>query len=169
MNENKKYKVYFFDYLWWLGEKAQEYYNGQPRRPDGESIVMMYIMFFLFLPILFLSHEIDSRLPEFIVIIFIPFIFLWMYWLQYKIWNPYRRKVIMNYYYRKKFSPFRAYFALFFPILIVLCPILIYNWYAIKPKEQVFVKLSKEEIIYLRENNYHDTIDRHLPRFIHER
>ena len=30
-------RYYFFDYLFWLGEMAQQHYKGEPRRPDGDS------------------------------------------------------------------------------------------------------------------------------------
>ena len=29
-------RYYFFDYLFWLGEMAQQHYKGEPRRPDGD-------------------------------------------------------------------------------------------------------------------------------------
>ena len=30
-------RYYFFDYLFWLGEMAQQHYKGEPRRPDGDT------------------------------------------------------------------------------------------------------------------------------------
>ena len=42
---------YFFDYLFWLGEMAQRHYKGEPRRPDGESMLMLCIMIFIYEPI----------------------------------------------------------------------------------------------------------------------
>ena len=32
-------RYYFFDYLFWLGEMAQQHYKGEPRRPDGDTYV----------------------------------------------------------------------------------------------------------------------------------
>ena len=50
---SKERKYYFFDYLFWLGEMAQWHYKGEPRRPDGESVLMFCIMTFIYAPIFF--------------------------------------------------------------------------------------------------------------------
>ena len=42
---SKKRKYYFFDYLFWLGEMAQRHYKGEPRRPDGESMLMLAALY----------------------------------------------------------------------------------------------------------------------------
>ena len=48
---SKKRKYYFFDYLFWLGEMAQRHYKGEPRRPDGESMLMLCSIIFIYEPI----------------------------------------------------------------------------------------------------------------------
>lgn len=49
--QERKRHYYFFDYLFWLGEMAQRHYKGEPRHPDGESILMLCIMIFIYEPI----------------------------------------------------------------------------------------------------------------------
>ena len=46
-------RYYFFDYLFWLGEMAQQHYKGEPRRPDGDSMLMLCIMVVVLGPILY--------------------------------------------------------------------------------------------------------------------
>ena len=45
--QERQRRYYFFDYLFWLGEMAQRHYKGEPRRPDGESMLMLCIMIFI--------------------------------------------------------------------------------------------------------------------------
>lgn len=49
--QERQRRYYFFDYLFWLGEMAQRHYKGEPRRPDGESMLMLCIMIFIYEPI----------------------------------------------------------------------------------------------------------------------
>ena len=49
--QERQRRYYFFDYLFWLGEMAQWHYKGEPRRPDGESMLMLCIMIFIYEPI----------------------------------------------------------------------------------------------------------------------
>ncbi len=51
--QERQRRYYFFDYLFWLGEMAQRHYKGEPRRPDGESMLMLCIMIFIYEPIFF--------------------------------------------------------------------------------------------------------------------
>ena len=37
-------RYYFFDYLFWLGEMARWHYKGEPRRPDGNAMLMLCII-----------------------------------------------------------------------------------------------------------------------------
>lgn len=167
MAKRKKYKFYFFDYLWWLGEKAQEYYQGQPNRPDGESIIMNYLVFCICLPLLGIIFYLDVRLSKYFLIVFSVFIFVWLFWLSKKIWPLHRQKAIMEYYNDKKFTPFRAYVALFFPITILLGTVIIWTNYHPKPKEPKFIQISQEEIIHLRQYLDIDTASSNSSKFNH--
>ena len=167
MAERKKYKFYFFDYLWWLGEKAQEYYQGEPNRPDGESIIMNYLVFFICLPLLGIVYSLDVALSKYFLIVFFVFILIWMFWLSKKIWSPHRQIAIMKYYSGRTFSPFRAYVALFFPITILLASVIIWTHYNAKPKEPKFIPVSQEEIIYLRKYLDIDTSASRSSKFKH--
>ena len=62
---SKKRKYYFFDYLFWLGEMAQRHYKGEPRRPDGESMLMLCIMIFIYEPIFFTTAHFLYDSPVF--------------------------------------------------------------------------------------------------------
>ena len=62
---SKKRKYYFFDYLFWLGEMAWWHYKGEPRRPDGESMLMLCIMIFIYEPIFFTTAHFLYDSPVF--------------------------------------------------------------------------------------------------------
>lgn len=112
----KKRKYYFFDYLFWLGEMAQWHYKGEPRRPDGESMLMLCIMTFIYEPIFFTAAHFLYGSPVFnwfAVAMIAGFLAIlhcmshgWIY--------PFsRRKEVMQHYEGRRFSPFRCYFFLF--------------------------------------------------------
>lgn len=60
---SQKRNYYFFDYLFWLGEMAQWHYKGEPRRPDGESMLMLCIMIFIYEPDILYNRSFPLRLP----------------------------------------------------------------------------------------------------------
>ena len=83
-------RYYFFDYLFWLGEMAQQHYKGEPRRPDGDNPP---VRDFLAIAMIICS----------VVIVYLPG----------RIYSPARRKAVMRHYAGRKFSPARCYFFLF--------------------------------------------------------
>ena len=113
---SKKRKYYFFDYLFWLGEMAQWHYKGEPRRPDGESMLMLCSMIFIYEPIFFTTAHFlygSSVFEWFTVAMIVGSIAIihcisrgWIY--------PFsRREAVMQHYEGRRFSPFRCYFFLF--------------------------------------------------------
>ena len=87
-------RYYFFDYLFWLGEMAQQHYKGEPRRPDGDILCF------------------DPPVRDFLVIAMIVGCSVVVY-LPGRIYPPSRRKAVMRHYAGRKFSPARCYFFLF--------------------------------------------------------
>lgn len=165
MRLHNKYRIYFFDYLWWLGEKAQEYYRGEPRRPDGESMVSIYILLFGYFPPVFLSEYFNTKLPMYIALFFLVFFIVFYTWLHKKIYHRRRCEAIMRHYEGRKFSPFRVYAALFFPIVVVLGPILSYTLYIHDWKTSITPKVYREKVHQLLEQQYSDTTGLYNPSY----
>ena len=113
---SKKRKYYFFDYLFWLGEMAWWHYKGEPRRPDGESMLMLCIMIFIYEPIFFTTAHFlyDSPVFEWFAVAMIAgsvaiLHCIWRGWIY-----PFsRREAVMQHYEGRRFSPFRCYFFVF--------------------------------------------------------
>lgn len=116
---SKERKYYFFDYLFWLGEMAQWHYKGEPRRPDGESVLMFCIMTFIYAPIFFtVGHFLYSLYDSSVFDWFTVVMIVGLLVTQHCIWRgriyPFsRRKAVMQHYEGRRFSPFRCYFFLF--------------------------------------------------------
>ena len=114
--QERQRHYYFFDYLFWLGEMAQWHYKGEPRRPDGESMLMLCIMIFIYEPIFLTTAHFLYGSPAFgwftvamivgIVVVHHCVSRGWIY--------PFsRREAVMQHYEGRRFSPFRCYFFLF--------------------------------------------------------
>ena len=123
---SKKRKYYFFDYLFWLGEMAQRHYKGEPRRPDGESMLMLCIMIFIYEPIFLTTAHFLYGSPAFgwftvamivgIVVVHHCVSRGWIY--------PFsRRQAVMQHYEGRRFSPFRCYFFLFSLVFLIIAEI----------------------------------------------
>ena len=124
--QERQRRYYFFDYLFWLGEMAQWHYKGEPRRPDGESMLMLCIMIFIYEPIfLTTAHFLfDSTVFEWFTVAMIVGIVVvhhcvsrgWIY--------PFsRRQAVMQHYEGRRFSPFRCYFFLFSLVFLIIAEI----------------------------------------------
>ena len=61
-------RYYFFDYLFWLGEMARWHYKGEPRRPDGNAMLMLCIMIVVIEPMLVTVFCFDPPIRDFIAI-----------------------------------------------------------------------------------------------------
>ena len=105
-------RYYFFDYLFWLGEMAQQHYKGEPRRPDGDSMLMLCIMVVVLGPIITIVLCFDPPVRDFLAIAMIICSVVIVY-LPGRIYSPARRKAVMRHYAGRKFSPARCYFFLF--------------------------------------------------------
>lgn len=124
--QERQRHYYFFDYLFWLGEMAQWHYKGEPRRPDGESMLMLCIMIFIYEPIFLTTAHFLYGSPAFgwftvamivgIVVIHHCVSRGWIY--------PFsRRQAVMQHYEGRRFSPFRCYFFLFSLVFLIIAEI----------------------------------------------
>ena len=114
--QERQRHYYFFDYLFWLGEMAQWHYKGEPRRPDGESMLMLCIMIFIYEPIfLTTAHFLfDSTVFEWFTVAMIAGIVAILHYLSNGRIYPFsRREAVMQHYEGRRFSPFSCYFFLF--------------------------------------------------------
>lgn len=124
--QERQRHYYFFDYLFWLGEMAQWHYKGEPRRPDGESMLMLCIMIFIYEPIFLITAHFLYGSPAFgwftvamivgIVVVHHCVSRGWIY--------PFsRRQAVMQHYEGRRFSPFRCYFFLFSLVFLIIAEI----------------------------------------------
>ena len=124
--QERQRHYYFFDYLFWLGEMAQWHYKGEPRRPDGESMLMLCIMIFIYEPIFLTTAHFLYGSPAFgwftvamivgIVVVHHCVSRGWIY--------PFsRREAVMQHYEGRRFSPFRCYFFLFSLVFLIIAEI----------------------------------------------
>ena len=124
--QERQRHYYFFDYLFWLGEMAQWHYKGEPRRPDGESMLMLCIMIFIYEPIFLTTAHFLYGSPAFgwftvamivgIVVVHHCVSRGWIY--------PFsRRQAVMQHYEGRRVSPFRCYFFLFSLVFLIIAEI----------------------------------------------
>ena len=124
--QERQRRYYFFDYLFWLGEMAQWHYKGEPRRPDGESMLMLCIMIFIYEPIFLTTAHFLYGSPAFgwftvamivgIVVVHHCVSRGWIY--------PFsRRQAVMQHYEGRRFSAFRCYFFLFSLVFLIIAEI----------------------------------------------
>lgn len=124
--QERQRRYYFFDYLFGLGEMAQWHYKGEPRRPDGESMLMLCIMIFIYEPIFLTTAHFLYGSPAFgwftvamivgIVVVHHCVSRGWIY--------PFsRRQAVMQHYEGRRFSPFRCYFFLFSLVFLIIAEI----------------------------------------------
>ena len=124
--QERQRRYYFFDYLFWLGEMAQWHYKGEPRRPDGESMLMLCSIIFIYEPIFLTTAHFLYGSPAFgwftvamivgIVVVHHCVSRGWIY--------PFsRRQAVMQHYEGRRFSPFRCYFFLFSLVFLIIAEI----------------------------------------------
>ncbi|MDC2217895.1 hypothetical protein [Bacteroides thetaiotaomicron] len=105
--QERQRRYYFFDYLFWLGEMAQRHYKGEPRRPDGESMLMLCIMIFIYEPIfLTTAHFLfDSTVFEWFTVAMIAGIVAILHYLSNGRIYPFsRREAVMQHYEGRRYS-----------------------------------------------------------------
>lgn len=118
--QEKKYRFYLWDYLWWTGERLHDYNY----RITGNDMLQMYILFFVYFPALSLrpcakSAFVDHLLSIYILTSCLVLILVWWIWNK-KIYGVDRRKAVMKHYADTKFSPGKGYLLFFLPMMFFL-------------------------------------------------
>ena len=124
--QERQRRYYFFDYLFWLGEMAQWHYKGEPRRPDGESMLMLCSIIFIYEPIfLTTAHFLfGSTVFEWFTVAMIAGSVAILHYLSNGRIYPFsRREAVMQHYEGRRFSPFRCYFFLFSLVFLIIAEI----------------------------------------------
>ena len=124
--QERQRRYYFFDYLFWLGEMAQWHYKGEPRRPDGESMLMLCIMIFIYEPIFCTTAHFlfgSTAFGWFTVAMIAGIVAILHYLSNGRIYPFSRREAVMQHYEGRRFSPFRCYFFLFSLVFLIIAEI----------------------------------------------
>lgn len=126
MNNGKKHRVYFFDYLWWLGEKEHERRNGMGKM-DGSMMFMFYYYILILVPLLLLLKDYLSDRFLFLIFGLLVLLFLlWEFWLHKFVYTKERRKAVMKHFSLKRYNPLQTYFFFLLPFLIAVFILVIY-------------------------------------------
>lgn len=118
-----KYRFYFWDYLWWIGEQLTEY---NPRM-SGPDIMYVYFLFLIFIPgmlILGLCDHVGRTASYCWFGAGALVIMVWLIWAR-KIYGLRRHRAVMRHYDNRLFYPSRAYIIFFFPLIFFIVLILI--------------------------------------------
>ncbi len=166
MKTRRKYRVYFFDYLWWLGEKYCERYP--LNRLDGPMMFCNYYLVLVSLPLMKILPKMFSAFRNIVLLLAVsvgPFL-LWALWLHKYFYTEGRRKAIMQRFSSYKYSTTRAF-------LIFLLPVLLYFGISIamiepeNSKPQVSPEANREAIHQLLEHIKTDSTNIHRSIFKH--
>lgn len=109
--QERKYRFYLWDYLWWAGERLHDY----NARITGYDMVQMYIIFVYF-PLMMLCGSIHREYCIYLLGLFIVQSLTWLIWGE-KIYSSNRRKAVMKHYATRTFSPGKGYFLFFLPVM----------------------------------------------------
>lgn len=129
MKKRKKYRAYFFDYLWWLGEKQQEKNPGS--KLDGSTMYMYYFLVFICMPLIMILQKASPYFHDklrLMVVLGLLYL-LWEFWLNKIVFNQDRCKAIMKRFASCKYSSTRAHVFLLLPIVLFLTGIFTYISY----------------------------------------
>lgn len=166
MKTRRKYRVYFFDYLWWLGEKYCERYP--LNKLDGPMMFSNYYLVLVSLPLMIFLPKMFSAFRNIVLLLAVsigPFL-LWALWLHKYFYTEGRRKAIMQRFSSYKYSTTRAF-------LIFLLPVLLYFGISIamiepeNSKAQVSPEANREAIHQLLEHIKADSTYIHRPKLGH--
>lgn len=139
MKNNKKHRVYFFEYLWWLGEKEHERKNGMGKM-DGPMMFMFYYYILILVPILLLLKDYLSGIFISLIFGFLVLLFLlWMFWIHKFVYTKERRRAVMEHFSSKRYKPLQTYFFFLLPFLIAVFVMLIY--FGTRPQKSIQIPL----------------------------
>lgn len=167
MKKQRKYRTYFFDYLWWLGEKEHEKYPHG--KMDGADMCVSYVFGFVVAPMIFLLPNIfpNSKIPYIVVLFSFILIYLLLgQWIYKKAYPKERRKAIMSRFANCKFSSTKAYAIMLLPVILPFIVVVVYL--AInnhnKPAPHITPEAEIENIYRLHELIKADSASIHQPR-----
>lgn len=152
-----KYRFYFWDYLWWTGERLHEYNY----RCTGVDMLLMYVTFFICIPVLFLRFSVDGSLSIFVMASYIILVIVSLIWPE-KIYGRRRSKAVMKHYADRYFNPARGYLLFFLPVIFMVGVEIIYSVMAVNQSPQVSAESNREAIHKLME--YIKTDSTHVRR-----
>lgn len=118
--QEKKYRFYLWDYLWWTGERLHDYNY----RITGNDMLQMYFMFLVCFPPGMLCAYIKPAFVNrmffyYMLVIYLVLLLVWWIWNK-KIYGVDRRKAVMKHYADTKFSPGKGYLLFFLPVMFFL-------------------------------------------------
>lgn len=113
--QETKYRFYLLDYLWWVGERLHDYHP----RITGYDMVQMYLMFFVYFPLMMLCGSIHREYCIYLLGLFIIQALTWLIWGE-KIYSSNRRKAVMKHYATRTFSPGKGYLLFLLPVMCFL-------------------------------------------------
>ena len=112
--QEKTYRFYLWDYLWWAGERLHDYHA----RITSEDMVQMYLTFFVFFPLVMLCAA-HREYCTYLLVLFIVQILAWAIWGE-KIYGTNRRKAVMKHYATCTFSQGKGFFLFLLPVAFFL-------------------------------------------------
>lgn len=120
--QNDKHRFFLWDYLWWVGERLHE----KHLRITGEEMLFMYIIFFLFIPImsLLVIAGVHNTLLQAIWAVFAILVLLGVTWGK-RLYGIRRRYAVMKHYAGIKFNPAKGYFLFFLPIMFFMSMLIV--------------------------------------------
>lgn len=115
-------RFYFFDYLFWVGEKLNQRFINKFRRIDGASVVNLYLMLFILWPMVLvfvLVFDMTEGVEGFIGVMVVCSL---GWFIPTKVENIYskRRDAVMKHYSNRYFNPFMGWIIALLPIVIIL-------------------------------------------------
>lgn len=113
--QERNYRFYLWDYLWWAGERLHDY----NARITGYDILQMYLLFFVYFPLVMLCGSIHREYCIYLLGLLIVQILTWLIWGE-KIYSSNRRKAVVKHYTTRTFSPGKGYFLFFMPVMFFL-------------------------------------------------
>lgn len=107
--QEQKQRFYLWDYLWWQGERLHDYNY----RITGFFMWQMYVLFFVFFPLVMLSRR---EFFIYLLALIIVQMLAGLIWGE-KIYSSNRRKAVMKHYATRTFSPGKGYFLFCLPVM----------------------------------------------------
>lgn len=125
--QETNYRFYFWDYLWWQGEQWKRL---RPKsRADGSTVVFLFIMALIIVPLMFLFYRLFPGAAIIQVIAWCLVILAGHSWVN----RIYRRrgKAVLKHYAKRSFRPIVGITLYIIPLAIIIAWMLCFDriWY----------------------------------------